>query len=194
WERAIASQADVVIANTELNRQQTVKAFPEASAKIVSIPNGWEPSDFVDLPQPPKEGPTTIGYAGSFYPGYQPSAFYKNLRGAVDLSPELKDNLRVSFCGNTHQAEAAAQAGLSQLVHEAGYLPQGEALAHVARSHAVLLVLPDAEGRSGWVPQKLYIYLRLQRPIIAICPPGEARDILEAAGGRQLILQPSEAR
>jgi hypothetical protein len=42
------------------------------------------------------------------------------------------------------------------------------------------------------VPQKLYVYLRLGRPVLAICPPGEAADLVAAAGGGSLVVDPAD--
>jgi glycosyltransferase involved in cell wall biosynthesis len=191
WEAAVLAEADAVVANTEANRAALEAHFPAARGKTAVIPNGWEPEEVADLPGPPAGGPLVLGYAGSFYRGYQPDAFYRHLKAALAARPELQVHLRM--CGKTEQAEALRQAGLHSIAEERGYLPQAEALAHLAQSHAVLLILPPSATPSGWVPQKLYVYLALGRPVVAVCPPGEARDLLTAAGGRHLILDPDDA-
>ncbi|MCB9645353.1 MAG: glycosyltransferase [Deltaproteobacteria bacterium] len=190
WEAAVLAEADAVVANTHANAAALAARFPQAAGKTDVLPNGWESDELRGLPAPPPGGPLVIGYAGSFYPGYQPDAFYRHLKAALGAAPGLQVNLRM--CGKTEQADAIRQAGLQGVVEERGYLPQAEALAHLAASHAVLFVLPPTEGRSGWVPQKLYVYLALGRPVVAVCPPGEARDILREAGGNSLVLDPDD--
>lgn len=189
WEARILRDADVVLTNTPKNAAALQARFTDRRAHVEALPNGWEADETEGLGPPSAEGPLTIGYAGSFYAGYQPDAFYRHLLAAFTEAPALRSTVRVRMCGRTEQAQAAAAAGLADVVEERGYLPQRAALEHLAKSHAVLLTLPDAAD-SGWVPQKLYVYLRLDRPVIAVLPPGEARDILERAGGRQLVLAP----
>ena len=77
-------------------------------------------------------------------------------------------------------------------MRDLGYLPQRAALAALGGCHAVIVVLPESSVPLGWVPQKLYVYLRLGRPILAVVPPGEARDLIAGAGGPHLIVDPRD--
>lgn len=190
-EQSILRSADVVLANTEQNAAELRRAFGGGGAQVEALPNGWEADETEGLPPPSDTEPLTLGYAGSFYAGYQPDRLFAALRGALDAEPDLRGRLRVVLAGKTEQAAAIAAAGLSGVVQERGYLPQRAALELLSSSHATLLVLPE-HADSGWVPQKLYVYLRLGRPIVAVIPRGEARRILEAAGGRHLVLDPHD--
>lgn len=187
WEAQVVAGADLVVANTPPNAEALRARYPGAA--IDAIPNGWEPADFAGLPGA-SAGKFTIAYAGSFYAGYGPDAFLRYLDGAFRIRPELRSQVELRFAGKTDIGAVLRAHGLDDIATERGYLSQRESLAHLAKSQAQLLVLPPGAG--GWVPQKLYVGLRIGRPFVAVCPDGEARRILTEAGGTSLLLRPDE--
>ena len=60
------------------------------------------------------------------------------------------------------------------------YLPRPEALALQRDSEALLLLIPEADGRGrGVLSGKVFEYLAAERPILACVPPdGEAAALL----------------
>jgi hypothetical protein len=64
-----------------------------------------------------------------------------------------------------------------------GRKPHRETLHWIAGSDAVLLAAAGGEGADLQIPNKLYEYLALKRPIVALCSRNNPiRDILDEAG------------
>ena len=70
------------------------------------------------------------------------------------------------------------ETGSASYVRQLGYLPHDESARFIAAADALLLPmhgLPDG-ARARMVPGKLYEYFGTGRPILGLCPDGDARD------------------
>ena len=69
-----------------------------------------------------------------------------------------------------------------------GYLPHDQTLDLLRTADLLFLPMHDLPPgvRAGLVPGKTYEYLASGRPILAAVPDGDARDLLEEAGGAVL--------
>ncbi len=191
-ERRVRQDAHRLIANTQLQRVNSIRAFPFARHKTIHIPNGYEEDDFRTVASPPsRDGVLEIGYAGSFYPGYQPHRAFELFGAFLANNPGFKTRLKITLMGNTHQETNVRGTVLENVVQELGYRPHAEAMTRLAACHATLLIVPECRAPSATVPQKLYPYLRLGRPILAVGPRGEAFDILRDANGPSLAIDSS---
>ncbi len=188
-EGRVYARSSRIVLNTEMNQRAVVGEFAEARGKALTIRNGYDEADFVGLPAPPTEGPVRLGYAGSFYAGYGPQALLTLLASAQRHCGA--PGFETVFMGPAPVAPLAGEAGVRG-VRDVGYLPQRATLEALARCHAVIVVLPESSTPLGWVPQKVYVYLRLGRPILAVVPPGEARDLIAGSGGPHLIIDPRD--
>ena len=59
-----------------------------------------------------------------------------------------------------------------------GYVPHAESIGYVMKSEASLLIVDDAKESAEIVPGKVYEYLGVGRPIIALAPAGSAIEAL----------------
>jgi glycosyltransferase involved in cell wall biosynthesis len=73
------------------------------------------------------------------------------------------------------------------------HLPHREALALQRDSEALLLLIPDADGRGrGVLSAKVFEYLAAERPILAAVPPdGEAAALVRDTGAG-LVVAPDD--
>ena len=69
-------------------------------------------------------------------------------------------------------------------------LPYAQALAELARAD-VLLLLQASEDTRSLVPAKLYEYLRMRKPVLALTLPGESSALLARTGGG-LVVDPAD--
>jgi glycosyltransferase involved in cell wall biosynthesis len=183
-----------------------------ADRPVVSIPNGFDRSDFSDLPPPQRnDGVFRIVHTGSMYtdigrrqrwllrrlvsgstPGVDilpHSHLYllEAIERLVDRDPSLCSRIELLLVGVVASKDREV-ADRSSIVRVTGYVPHREAIA-LTRS-ADLLFLPMynlAPGmRAATFPGKTYEYLAAQRPILAAVPPGDLRDVLAEAGNAHL--------
>jgi glycosyltransferase involved in cell wall biosynthesis len=109
--------------------------------------------------------------------------FLEGLALAFDGRPELKDRLQVEFIGwmtdpNLRLVEAA-RAGLGATLVTTDFLPRAEALARLRASDAGLVLIADGPGRDVVITGKVFDYLAMDKPVLAMAPAGDLRTLLE---------------
>lgn len=185
-ESEVYAAADHVIANTQFQRADLEAHYLSTRGKTSCIPNGFREADF-DRPLPAASADRKmLGYAGSFYAGYGASPLHERLRRIQQTRPRSLEGWSLRFVGRTEAHDDIEDAPIP--AERFGYVPQERSLELMSECRALVVFIPEVEHAEGWVPQKLYVYLRLGRPILAIGKEGEAMDILRASGGPHLCL------
>lgn len=176
-ERRVVEAADALVCVSPSMAELYRKAFPAAADKLKVITNGYDEADFAGLEQLKPE-PASVGYAGSFYGPRRPDAFLAALTRLHGKHPAL----RWRFIGSAGPEAAAAIDGCSKahpgLLECRGSLPHRAALSELARCAMLLLVIAPQPGAQTVLTGKLFEYLRLGRPILACCPPGDAARLI----------------
>ncbi|HTU02722.1 MAG TPA: glycosyltransferase [Candidatus Sulfotelmatobacter sp.] len=178
-ESAVIRGARLVIANTDALRDEFRARFPlERPEKFVSLLNGFDPDDF-PAAAPPPAGPVTLVHTGFLYLKRDPRTFLEAVARLLASGAVPATDLRLRFVGPVelpYGLEAmASQAGLEQVLELTGRVPYAESLANLRRAHALLLLQP---GTTTQVPSKLFEYIGMQKPILAISPPEGATGLL----------------
>src|SRR5207249_4588870 len=121
-----------------------------------------------------------ITHAGSFFGKRDPRPF---LRALADSG---LDDVVARFVGDFRAAdrEFAEQLGLGDRLELHPYVPRRRSLELQRDSEALLLLIPDADGRGkGVLSGKVFEYLASERPILAAVPPdGAAAELIEETG------------
>src|SRR5262249_16571432 len=101
-------------------------------------------------------------------------------QGTID-SQLLRIDLRAPGTEDFYLA-MLQQFGIADLVHILPSLPHKEALQDAANADALLLL--QAANCNGQIPAKVYEYLRVGKPILALTPAiSDTAALLRAAGG-----------
>ena len=102
----------------------------------------------------------------------------------LERRPEARAQLDVTFAGprEDENDRAVADLQLDDVVTFRDSMPHGEALRAQKESHVLLLIKHDNPAYRGLVPGKLYEYIGLARPILALAPRGEAQEIVQRLG------------
>jgi glycosyltransferase involved in cell wall biosynthesis len=191
-ERWIVSRADRSVFATGLLRDRYAARYPTLAERFVAVPNGYDLSDLASLRAAADEAtPTDSGrfrlvYAGSLYGAEEFATFLDGVESLLARRPELGERLRVEFIGwfnAENQALAARRLPrLDPVVRQLGFMPRAEALARVATADAGLELIAATPGRDQIAGSKLYEYIGLDKPVLAVTPPGEARRMLKVLG------------
>jgi glycosyltransferase involved in cell wall biosynthesis len=190
-ERAILRRASRILIVSEGFRDRLVEAYPEAGHKIHVVRNGFDHADVAGLaPSPPRDR-LVLTYAGMFYGGRRdPGPFLRALAHLKQSGVLTAEDFRFDVIGlpEPQVVEQVQRLGISELVEFSGYLPYREALARMARSSA-LVVLMFREGNCrGQMDTKFYDYLGVRRPILALSPKGyEMAAIVERLNAGTVI-------
>lgn len=130
------------------------------------VMNGFDPSD-VPEGSTRREHFLEITYTGSIYPGYQSPA---PLFEAMQQMGECARAIRVTFIGSDPDAvlPLAAAAGVSSQVSVLAAMPHAEALARQRSADILLFLLWNDPLQRGVYTTKLFEYIGMRRPILAI--------------------------
>ncbi len=205
--------AALVIMNTPDSARRLAEAFPRLDrARIVSLTNGYDASDFSGPVQPLGGGKFAIVHSGYFHaesglteqakrrhyrllgrtvPGVErlPRSHYYLLQALerwLEEDPSIAEEVRVHCVGVISRTDRdlidCSAAGRLFVCH--GYLSHVECLRHVRGADLLFLPMHKMPPgmRAGIVPGKAYEYMASGRPILATVPESDARDFVRGAG------------
>ena len=145
---------------------------------VVEIGNGCDFEDFAGLPYR-RADRFRVTHAGSFFGRRDPRPF-------LDALARADGDVLARFVGDFRSAdrEYAERLRLGDRLELIPYLPRQDVLALQRDSEALLLLIPEADGRGkGVLSGKVFEYLAAERPVIAAVPTdGEAAELLRSTG------------
>ncbi len=189
-ERKVVETADVVVTNTKALRDEFIARFPGVpAAKFVTLLNGFDPEDYdeVRAARPLDARKFTIAHTGFLYGKRDPRGFLEAVARLIEEGKIAPDALEIVFVGSIElpydlpsYLRAKRIAGIVRLIDQ---VPYRESLRHLAESDALLLLQP---GTKTQVPSKLFEYIALGKPILAVSPRdgATARLVFEESLGR----------
>lgn len=201
-EARVIRRCSQVVASTSHLRDLLRSRYAEDSSKITAIFNGYDEADFAAL-VPYGAGMNermTIAHAGNINGGFRdPRPMFRAMRCAADLGELDLRRVCLRFIGGGVFGESAAvrkslaELGLTECVEFLPRVPYEQSLAELAQAD-LLLLLQASEDTVGLVPAKLYEYLRAQKPVLALVPPGATADVLAGTGGGWAVAPHDEAK
>lgn len=193
-ERWALRRADWFVANHEHMRETLERLEPRAVGRVTVIPNGYEDDDFVALRSPTDDAAAGGRHSEVVVRSMGTTYIYtaKALLDACERLPaEVGRRLRVELIGPWYDlVEQLERAERSPVVHVLPPMPHAEALGRMAEADVLLFLLRDMPGIDDMIPARLYEYLRLGKPILAVAPDGAAKELVERNGG--LVVHPAD--
>ena len=179
-ERAVLENADkVVTVSHNLSAEFRALAPGLQQENVVVIPNGFDEDDFqfnVRLNEK-----FTIGYMGTITDQYDISSLLTAI-GSSNLDVGFR------FIGDVQAGLKKRLAEVSNRCEFTGYLNHDKAIKKAASCIILLLVIPKVESNKGILTGKIFEYLALKRPILAIGPvDGDAAKILDETGAGKMF-------
>jgi glycosyltransferase involved in cell wall biosynthesis len=181
-----------VFVNPALQDYYTAKISALNKIPSTVIRNGYDPDDF--RPGKPVTTADTekffrIGIMGTVYSqGNAPLPLLTALTVLQQEEPELAGKLQLIFIGkwSGEFLKLIKEHPYNQQISLVNYLPHQQALTYVKNLDALALAVQgDKEGSAQVTPGRVYEYLYLRKPILAMCSPqGDlARLIRECQAG-----------
>lgn len=199
-ERKVVYAADRVICNTPAMRSSFLARYPNLPPeRFITITNGYDEKDFASI-VPVRTPKFQIFYPGSIdAENRNPKGLFAGIRLALDEGWLNREDLLVTFLGAGSYADSAsfrqdlkASALESYVDIVKQRIPYRDALARMAGSDVVVVLSENlaGDGTDGsiqqWtamqVPAKLYEYLRVGRPLLALVGEGAVKELLEKTG------------
>jgi len=139
--------------------------------KVEVINNGFDPTDF-KFKRPKRDQTFSISHFGAFNKDRNPLSLWKVLGKLAKENETFKNSLVIRLIGQTDKSiiEDLYNYNLSENLTLIDHLPHKEGLMKLSQSQVLLLPLNDAPNVKGILPGKMYEYIALKRPILAIGP------------------------
>jgi glycosyltransferase involved in cell wall biosynthesis len=184
-ESVCVRSARMVIANTEELRQDFTRRYARMdSNRFATVTNGFEQIPGKDIGSNDR---LTLVHAGELYLSRNPLNFLRAVVDLVNRGTIPVNKLKIQLVGGIEINDAAMESELSSGVLRSVLeikprVSHDEVLSIQQSASALLLIQP---GFPLQVPRKLYEYLSLARPILAIAEPrsATARMVNELGAG-----------
>jgi glycosyltransferase involved in cell wall biosynthesis len=170
--RLVARRADAISCVSDAIAEEVRGLDPRGIVRTIA--NGCDFDDFAGLEYRPAPR-FRITHAGSFFGKRDPRPFLQALHDSgVDALARFVGDFRGS------DREWAESLGLGDRLELIPFAPRLESLRLQRDSEALLLLIPNADGRGkGVLSGKVFEYLAAGRPILAVVPPdGAAAELI----------------
>jgi glycosyltransferase involved in cell wall biosynthesis len=186
-EAAAIRSADRVILVTDRMATAYRRQYadlPNGHFGVVS--NGFDPLQLESQQTIEPHATWRVLHAGALYYGRSLATFLEAIRQLEKTNPEFARSFRLTLLG-TLDAAARREVDASALgasVRVLGQTDHASAIRAMRSADALLLVANTTPGAEATVPGKLFEYLAVGRPIIAVAPPDSSTaDVLRQTGG-----------
>jgi len=171
-EKSVFSESDFVECAWLGIIKDALGKYPDLDKdKFIHVPNGFDSSDFpkVDIINNDK---FTITYSGSMYGRRNPASFFEAMEELMSEGKINKSELHLRFVGRfgNEVLDMFNKATFKDSIEIVSYVPHSESIGLLMLSDALLLVVDESKESEEIVPGKVYEYIGVKKPIIAIAP------------------------
>ena len=134
-------------------------------------------------------------YTGIFYDAQTPEHFLKGVSGFLAENPAMRSKISAIFAGLVPNGftDLIRTLKLEDVVQYVGYVQHVRAVELQQEADVLWMTIGSRLGASGISTGKLYEYMGTGKPILALVPPGTARQTLLRYGAAYIVEPESEA-
>jgi glycosyltransferase involved in cell wall biosynthesis len=199
-ERYIVAHAAAVVLNTDAAYESFVARYPQARHKFHLIWNGYDPQDDLRAQPAPPRDYRVLAHLGSVYGGRHPGVILQSLERLIRSGATDPSRIRVRLVGSVDRDESWLKAPAVAFLTERGcldmtgeVLPRDEARRELSQADQLLLLDLNELGTGVQVPAKLFEYIRVGRPILALTTRASPVErILGKSGVPHVLIYPGE--
>ncbi|MGE5701330.1 MAG: glycosyltransferase family 4 protein [Clostridia bacterium] len=184
-EAGVMASADAITTVTATFAEMFRQKHGGRIKRLELIYNGFDRADFADLqPQFEVADKFHAVYAGILYQKRNPRLLLEAVKELIDEGKVEQDDILFSFAGvfdypgYTENRDCVERLGLQQQVRILGNLKHKQALGLMKSGDALLLIGDVSPDAGAYIPGKLYEYMGIGRPILALNMAGEATEII----------------
>ena len=184
-EQQVMATADAITTVTPSFAHGFRAKYGNVIRRLEVIYNGFDPADYKDIVPFPHDGRFTAAYTGLLYPKRSPRVLLEAVGELVAEGRVRRDEIVLRFAGRfatgtlAETRDCVERLGLSGAVEIMGELEHRQALGVLKGADLLLLVGDTAPEAGAYIPGKLFEYMAVRRPILALVMPGEASRIVE---------------
>lgn len=164
-EKSVLDNADNVIV-TSKNTRDEFKVLTRTGINVIT--NGF----VGEKPEMELTKKFTLSHIGSLLTDRNPEVLWEVLSEMLVEVDGFKNDLEIQLIGIVGDGvkESLNSNGLQLYLTEVGYVGHDKVISYQASSQVLLLLEIDAKKTRGIIPGKLFEYLKVKRPILAIGP------------------------
>ncbi len=167
-EKEVIAHADVNVA-VGWTMAEELKALGSRNTEVIT--NGFDPAD---VPAPPVQVDEAFSlvHVGSMTATRDVPGLWKALAELCHADDAFAQKLTLRFVGPVDQAVIASikAVGLSSKVERLGSVDHAQAMREMQRARVLLLSVNDTANAKGVLTSKLFEYMSVGRPILAVGP------------------------
>jgi glycosyltransferase involved in cell wall biosynthesis len=190
-ESSIFRTANYVIANTPANAECHIQRFGLSRSCLDVIPNGFDRDDLILHEIEPSRDVFRIGYMGAF--DKQSYPWQITLEALNKLANEVgRKKVKLVYCGfcSRQVRDYLENRQMTDVVEVQGLLSHTDAMKLTANTEIRLLLLYENSYSTSMVPMKLYHYLTMNGPILAVAPEGGVAASIIAETHMGVVVSP----
>ncbi len=189
-ERAVFKKADAITVVSPGMERMLDERCPEIHDKVFRIQNTYDAAEFAGDVAPPERRKVEILFVGTFDSrATPPHPFVRGLRRVLREKPQARERLRLRVLGGADMASTRyirdTLGPASDMMSFEGWATHAEVVQEMQRADA--LAISVAEGAHWHLTAKVFEYLASRRPILAVVPEGDCRELLRRCGGARVI-------
>ena len=165
-EERVLKHASFAINVTEQGTSMYKAAYPKYNEKFVTLPNGFDPEDFIEIGSK-RISSFDIIYTGKFGSFRNPLPFFKAFQNFVRKYNLSRESIQFVWIGSIekHIASLLEENVDERYYHITGYMPYNEVIQYLNGASLCLLIV----GNHPYEPTtKIFDYLALKKPILAV--------------------------
>jgi glycosyltransferase involved in cell wall biosynthesis len=189
-EKAIFRFADAVIANTDTLAEMWRDRHPIWAEKISVLWNGYDPQDSIEAAPLPARTARVLAHVGNIYQGRTPEPVLASIERLIRSGRVDAARLRIQLIGFLDPNSIAQDrppfktlADCKCLEFTGESLPQGQAREFMRGADYLLLIDVNGVAEGLQVPAKIFDYIRVGRPILALTSSGSPVERILARSG-----------
>jgi glycosyltransferase involved in cell wall biosynthesis len=185
--------ADLLVAVTDRVRKEWLERFPEVESKSKVIWNGYDPEEVV-APKPlPERNFRLVAHYGNIYGSRTPAPAFRAAWRLIERGRLDPKSFRFRLIGSLDPGILANNSELFEHLVVAGCLelrppvPRPQALDQMMHSDSFLLADNNGAGMGHTVPAKIFEYIRVGRPVLALTADHSAVEHILAMSGIRYV-------
>lgn len=193
-EYSVFSESDAVECAWEGIIKDAIGKYPDLDkSKFYHVPNGFDSSDFPMI-ENVKNEKFTLTYSGSLYGRRNPSSLFEALESLIRLGEINPNEFILRFVGRfgAEVEEMFARASFRNSIETISYVPHKKSIEYLILSDSLLLIVDESKESEEIVPGKVYEYIGVSKPIIAIAHKDSAIAKLMEETGSGIVAHQSE--
>jgi glycosyltransferase involved in cell wall biosynthesis len=188
----VVRRADAILFATPTNRREYASQYgAQVAEKFFVVPNGCDPDEFAGRSRPADSETFTLLHAGSLYGARSPVPLFEAIASIISKGIVRRDQFRLRLIGTStldrDLEQSVSRHNLHDVVERVSRMPRREIVDAMASASALLVLQP---GTTVSIPGKLYEYLALGKPVLALCEEGDTAELVRASGAGIAVISP----